>query len=268
MIVFHTKSLTKFLTLISFFIMILVNFLANSIPLNGVSTGNVAARYPNLFTPASFTFAIWGLIYLLLAMYVIFQLQKTKDDTDGNHIKAFFKIRILFILSCLLNILWIFAWHYDYIVFSMLLMLGLLVSLISIYHILHTLTLNLQEKIFMKIPFSIYLGWISVAAIANMMVLLVRLGWNSAGTGAVIITILILVACALIGSFITLTQKDIFYGLVFLWAYSGILVRHLSSEGLNRQYPAIIIVLILSLLILAGSMLYTLFSKKKMSSEA
>jgi hypothetical protein len=168
---------TKIIAVIAYIGMVIVNFLATSLPINNRSTGAISDAYPNLFAPAGVTFSIWGLIYLLLAGYVIYQFTrggKAKDDL----IK---KINPLFVATSLVNISWIFAWHYDYIGISVILMLCLLVLLIKIANILRTGQFNMLDKLFIRAPFSIYFGWITVATIANITVFLVKTGWNGFG---------------------------------------------------------------------------------------
>lgn len=235
----------KILSAITYLAMVVVNFLANGLPINNRSTGEISDSYPNLFAPAGLTFSIWGLIYLLLAGYVIYQFinrsQKTKE--------LFNKINILFITSSLANISWILAWHYDFIGLSVLIMAFLLLLLISIADIIRGQKFTSLEKLFIWAPFSIYFGWITVAAIANVTVFLVSLGWNGFGVADFIWTSIILLVGALIGILRMRHDKNIAYGLVLVWAYFGILFKHLSMSGFGGKHPSVIIVTILCLIL-------------------
>jgi hypothetical protein len=115
----------RYLTLLAFAAMIYVNYLANSLPINGKTTGQLSGFYPNLFVPAGITFTIWGIIYLLVAAYCIWQFFPASRETASQ-------IAWLFIISCVFNGLWIVAWHYQKLPLSLLIMTGLLVSLILI----------------------------------------------------------------------------------------------------------------------------------------
>jgi hypothetical protein len=240
------KNITiKIIAVVSYIAMVVVNYLANGLPLNNRSTGQISNDYPNLFAPAGVTFSIWGLIYLLLLGYVIYQFAK-KDQKTEEVIK---KINPFFIATCLANILWIFSWHYDVIWLSVLIMLLLLFLLIKIADIINKEQFIPQEKFFIYAPFSIYFGWITVATIANITVFLVSIGWNGFGIRDFIWTSIILLVGAIIGILRTNKDKNIVYGLVLVWAYLGILLKHLSAEGFNGQYSNIIITIILCLVV-------------------
>jgi len=255
-----TQKLLKILVLVSFTAMIVVNALSEILPINGLSTGQISNFYPNLFTPTAITFSIWGLIYLFLACYTVFQLKGTDGDKDPSKAHLFSNIRLAFCLSCLANILWIFSWHYRLIVISMLFMLMILFCLIYIAGELNKIDLTKKEKIFIKLPFSLYFGWITVATIANATVLLVSLGWNGFGIPASIWTVIILFVGLIIGVLTMLKTRGFAYGLAIIWAYIGILIKHVSANGFASAYPFIIITVIISILILLLTEIYLLIS--------
>jgi hypothetical protein len=187
------------------------------------------------------------LIYLLLAGYVLYQFisfDKKKEQKKEGLLK---KINILFIATSLANIAWIFSWHYDFIVLSVLIMAALLFLLIRIADILRAQQMTAREKFFVSIPFGVYFGWITVAAIANVTVFLVSIGWNGFGIADFIWTSIILLVGALIGIWRMRQDKNIAYGLTLVWAYLGILFKHLSAGGFDRQYPSIVAVVIICL---------------------
>lgn len=229
-------SFTKILAAIAYIVMITVNFLANSLLINNQTTGGVSDAYPNLFTPAGLTFSIWGLIYLLLAGYVAYQFIKSSQAKE----MLFQKINPLFIGTSVANISWIFTWHYDFIGVSMLLMFILLFFLIKIADIIRMEEYTSSEKYFIQAPFSVYFGWISVATIANITVFLVSIGWNGFGIADFVWTNVILLVGAFIGILRMCKDKNIIYGLVLVWAYFGILFKHLSSSGFDGKYTSII----------------------------
>ena len=233
--------------------MVYVNFLANSLPINNRSTGEISDAYQNLFAPAGLTFSIWGLIYLLLGGFVVYQFIKKDQKTD----ELISKINPLFILSSIANILWIFAWHYDYIGISVLIMSTMLFLLIKIAGLVNKDKLTFPKNILVRTPFSVYFGWITVATIANITVFLVSLGWNGFGIADFIWTAIILVIGATIGIARINKDKNRAYGLVLVWAYSGILLKHLSVNGFQGQYPLVIITTIICLL----SFLFFIFKR-------
>jgi len=257
------KFLIKVFVAITYLGMVTVNFLANALPLNNRSTGAISDAYPNLFAPAGLTFSIWGLIYLLLAGYTLYQFGAFQKDKGKKNKELFNKVGFYFIISSLANILWIFSWHYDFIAVSVLLMLVILFSLIKIADILRVERLSLKDKFFIKLPFSIYFGWITVATIANITVFLISLNWNGFGLSDTFWTMLILVVGALIGVARMLKDKNIAYGLVLVWAYSGILLKHISASGFNKQYPEIIYTVWACILLFLISLFFVIKENKK-----
>ncbi len=223
--------------------MVTVNYLATSLPINNRSTEAISDAYKNLFAPAGITFAIWGLIYLLLGGFVVYQF--TKSATNKSALIA--KLNPWFMTSSVANISWILAWHYDDIGLSVCIMLILLYTLIKLAHILKTEHYTTLETLFLKTPFSVYFGWITVATIANITVFLVSIHFNGFGISETVWTSIILLVGAVIGLFQMQRDRAIAYGLVLVWAYCGILLKHVSAAGFNGQYPSIIATVILCL---------------------
>lgn len=230
----------KILALASYIAMVFVNFLANSLPINNRSTGAISDAYPNLFAPAGFAFAIWGIIYLLLAGYLAYQFFTFGKKAGKRNEILLNKVNFLFIATSIANISWIFAWHYDFIGLSVLIMAALLILLIKISDALKLNDLKSDEKLFISTPFAVYFGWITVAAIANITVFLVSIGWNGFGIADFIWTSIVLAVGAIIGVMRLLKDKKIEYALVLIWAYFGILSKHLSEGGFGGKYPIVI----------------------------
>lgn len=227
---------------------IFVNALANILPINDLNTGQISDIYANLFAPAGVTFSIWGVIYILLGLYCLYQLGLIGGQKEDKEQELINEVNKFFILSSVANILWILAWHYLYIVSTVIIMLVLLVSLIKIADILNNSRLNTQQNIFIKIPFGVYFGWITVATIANITAYLVSINWQGFGISDANWTIIILIVGAIIGILRTLWDKNAAYGLVFVWAYFGIWLKHTSEIGFNNSYPEIINTVILLIL--------------------
>lgn len=227
------KILNKFLVPVAYLVMVAVNYLANALPLGGRGTGVISDAYPNLFAPAGYAFSIWGLIYTLLAIYVVYQFSQKENVLTAQ-------VNRLFVINAIFNVGWLFAWHYDVIWLSVLLMLGLLGTLIKIADILRQSVLTKKERFLVRLPFSIYFGWITVATIANITVFLVSLGWNGFGLTEGFWTVIVLLVGAVIGSWRMLRDSNIPYALVLVWAYGAILFKHVSESEFNKAYPAVI----------------------------
>lgn len=246
----NTKFL-KILTIIAFVVMVGANYLAVSLPLGGRDTKTISDSYPNLFAPAGYTFSIWGLIYTLLGIYVVYQLTRNKDGLVSQ-------VNRLFIVNAFLNATWIVAWHYNQIGPSVLVMLGLLVTLIKISELTKK-----KASWPIELPFRVYFGWITVATIANITVFLVSISWDGWGLSKNLWAVLIIIIGALIGSWRLWLDKKTAYGLVLLWAYSGILSKHLSLSGFDGKYPEIITTTSLCILLFTGLILFINWKKEK-----
>ncbi len=212
---------------------LVVNVLANALPINGVTTGQLSDEYPNLFVPAGITFAIWGVIYLALLGFSIYSLSMAfqRGATAKGRTDFLGIIGPWFFISCLANATWILAWHHRMIWLSVFLMLILLTSLIAIYTRLYIgRVVRPSEKICVHLPFSIYLGWITVATVANITALLVDVGWTGTPlTEAFWATIMVAIAAALSMRLVR-TRRDFGYGLVIIWALIGIIINRNSVD--------------------------------------
>ncbi len=258
------RIFTKWTVVIFYIFVLIVNFLANALPINNVDTGEVSELYPNLFTPAGITFSIWGLIYFLLFGYVLYQLGIFQKKKDEKREKLFEKINPYFIISSVANIFWIFAWHYTLTGLSVVIMLLLLFSLIKIADILREEKLSeKKDKFFVLLPFSIYFGWITVATIANITAFLVSIGWNGFGVSEEIWTVIILLIGAFIGVARMFKDKNIPYGVVFIWAYFGIWIKHTSVSGFAGNYPIIIFTTLACIVFFVIMQSFLLFREKE-----
>lgn len=250
------KILVKIGVITSFLVMIIVNALANILPINGMNTGAISNLYPNLFAPAPLTFSIWGLIYLLLLLFVLYQtgiFTRKKSLAKDGFLE---KVGIYFIVTSLANTFWIFSWHYNYIALSVIFMAILLFGLIKIIDLIKLEKLSRKEKLFISLPFSIYFGWIMVATIANITTFLVSLNWNGFGLPETTWMVVILFTGTVIGLWRMARDRNLIYGLVFIWAYFGILIRHLSVDGFAGQYPNVVMATSVCILIFIISLFF------------
>jgi hypothetical protein len=203
--------------------MIVVNILANALPINGQNTGEISDRFDIYFVPAGYVFSIWGLIYIGLIAYAIYQaLPAQRDDAQLDAIAG------PFVLSSLANIVWIFLWHYNRFPATLLAMLVLLASLILIYLRLGTgrTRADTAETWAVRVPFSIYPGWITVATIANVTQVLYYLGWNGFGLSAETWLTIMLAVAVVVAGLMAWTRRDVAYLLVLVWAFIGIALKH------------------------------------------
>jgi hypothetical protein len=249
------------LNLLGFLGTVVVNALADILPINNKTTGALSDQYPNLFVPAGLTFAIWGVIYVLLAIFVIYQLIPSVRR-DAQKVGFVQRIGPLFFISSLANIGWIFAWHYQILPLSLVLMLILLGCLIAIY-----LRLNIgkseatkTEKYLVHLPFSVYLGWITIATIANVTALLVDMNWNTWGLGEQFWAVTVIIVGIAIALSILFTRKDIYYCLVVDWALLGILLKRLSVTTVPDQ--SVVVVTIVGLVLITAGVIAQPIRKK------
>jgi hypothetical protein len=223
------KQAALVFALVSFLFALVMNALANILPLNGLSTGEISDLYFNYFAPTGLTFSIWAVIYIGLSIYLFFRVKLKDQFLEKLTIKQLNQIDILFGISSLANGLWIISWHYLQFYLSLLWMIVILIALIFINQIIK----KISGKIF--IPFRIYFGWITIATVANVTTLIVsdanrfRWLWNGGEVSQQIMTLIILIIAIIIGALTTLLQEDLYYGSVIIWALFGIYLRHTEN---------------------------------------
>ncbi len=221
-----------FVNLAGFLAMIYVNYLSINLPLNGYTPQDLSEKYENLFVPAGFTFSIWGIIYTMIIIFLVGQLVAALNNSSlYDNVKSFF------LQTCILNSFWLVAWHYEYITLSLLIMISLLLTLIQYYlkNDFGTDRYSFLQKILIHAPFSLYLGWISVATIANVTTFLVNSGWDGAPIGEANITAVMIITAALLGMIMQFRRGDVLYGLVIIWALYGIYAKR-TSVDLNPDF--------------------------------
>lgn len=226
------KSRYQIFNFLAFLLVIIVNGLANTLPLGGNTTGELSDLYPNLFVPAAVTFAIWGVIYLTLGIFIVYQARDlfSQKKVEMPYLES---IGWLFVISCLANISWIFFWHYRQALLSLAAMLVLLFSLIMIYLRMDIGRKGVDSKTYylVHLPFSLYLGWITVATIANITAVLVSYRWSGWGLSEVFWTILVIFTATIITLINIIQRYDIAYSAVVLWAFLGIIIKRYSADS-------------------------------------
>jgi len=260
-----TTSLRKWLNVFLFIFVLVVNYLASTGKLNRMNTGDISDMYQVLITPAGYVFSIWGLIYLFLLIFVIYQAMPKYED--AKPVKA---IGPLFIITCVTNASWLFAWHYKQFVLAELIMICFLITLIIIMNRLYAIQkdLSLFEKRVFCLPFSVYFGWISVATIANTSLLLVFLKWTQFGITAEIWTIILLFIIMLLGLSILTLKDDKAYVWVFVWASIGIAVKNYQTFIKVQNSQGRLLIVVMALIVIAFLLRNLLASYLKLVPKA
>jgi len=258
----QAKIFLSLLNLIAFIATVAVNALATILPINNKTTGQLSDQYPNLFVPAGITFSIWGIIYLLLGIYIIYQLVIAFSKRSGG-VGILEKIGILFFLSSLFNIGWIFAWHYEILWLSLIFMVLLFIMLLSIYLRLRIGKSDAggAEKGLAHLAFSVYMGWITIATIANVTALLVDIGWNGFNLSEQFWAVLVIAVGIIIALLVIFTRNDMFYCLVVVWSLLGILLKRLSDA--STPALGIIITVITGMALIVLGIIIQLARKKR-----
>ena len=209
----------QIVTILATLLTITVNGLANALPLNGQGTGEISDRFDIYFVPAGYVFSIWGLIYLGLIAFAIYQAMPAQRENE-----VIKKISPAYWMSNLANTAWIFLWHYEFFALTLIAMFILLASLLYIYVQLRgsSSSLGSAQKWFVNTPFSIYLGWISVATIANVSQVLFFLGWGAWGISPAAWAVILLAIATVLGMLMLWRETDRPYALVLVWAIVGI----------------------------------------------
>lgn len=229
-------------------LVIVVNILSNALPINGQSMPEISAKYPSLFTPAGFAFSIWGVIYIALLAFVIYQaLPSQRSDERLARLSAPFKI------NCVANASWLIAWHYDLLALSVLIMLVILATLIVIYR---SLIVDIErstpvQHITMHLPFSLYTGWITLATITNLSIVQTANGWDDVGIATLNWTLLKLAIAGAIGATMVLRLGDAVFVAVIAWGAYGIAVKQAATPAVSGA-ATVIALLALMLVIRDG----------------
>jgi translocator protein len=244
---FSSATLRQLLVILALSLTLVVNALANALPLNGQGTGEISDRFKVFFVPAGYVFAIWGVIYLALIAYAVYQALPAQR---GNPTLA--RIAPLFIASNIANSAWIFLWHYEQFPLTLIAMLALLGTLIAIYLRLGIgqAAVSAGMRWLVHLPFSLYLGWVTVATIANLTDVLDFLQWGGFGLPPQVWAVILLAAAATIAALISLTRRDVAYLLVLVWAVSGIAVKQ-AAAPLVANSAWVVTAFVIAMLIVA-----------------
>jgi hypothetical protein len=244
-------TLRQFANLLSVALALTVNILASTLPLNGQNTGEISDRFQVYFVPAGYVFAIWGIIYIGWIAFTVFQFRAEQKESPRLR-----RLGYLFALSGIANAAWLFCWHYNLFGLSVLVMLALLGLLIASY-----LRLNINrdsvsraERWSVDIPFSVYLGWITVATVANVTDWLYLIEWNGFGIAPQTWAVIMIAVASTLGLAMSVTRRDAAYLAVLVWSFAGIAVKQ-SSE------PVIVTSAWIAAALMAGLIVLSLLRK-------
>ena len=225
----------------AFALVILLNALSNALPINNQTMPEISAKYPSLFTPAGFTFSIWGVIYIALLVFVTWQALPAQRVNE-----TLAKISVPFKINCIANASWIVVWHYDLLALSFVVMLVILATLIQIYRTVS------GSSVFMTLPFSLYTGWISLATIANLSALQIGWGLDDAFLSSIEWTHIKLALVAALGATMLIRYRDIAFALVVCWAAWGISVFQADTPAVSGAAMTLTIAIIFLLIVEIG----------------
>ncbi|MEM9830188.1 MAG: tryptophan-rich sensory protein [Bacteroidota bacterium] len=216
----------RWIVVVLFIATLAMNYLSQGVLFEGQTIGAVSDKYSTLITPAGYAFAIWGLIYLTLGAYVYHQAFRA-DRTQYAYTQAAFPL----ILNLIANSAWLVAFQLEYIALSVVIMLVILVTLIQLVTLwTNDRTVPAWEKWQMRIPFTLYLGWISVATIVNFSVLIKYTGWNALGLSEPIWVMIMTSVGAALALLVLFATRSKLYPLVFVWAYVAIAVAQQDNQ--------------------------------------
>jgi cell division protein FtsW (lipid II flippase) len=234
---------------IAYLVTVVINGAAVALPLNGLTTAEISDRFPVLVTPANYVFSIWSVIYLLLAVFVVWQaLPRNRTNP------ALRSIGYLPAVAGILNALWVVLWQYEIFELTVPVMLGLLVTLIAIYVRLRPVRRRSgADRWLVALPFSVYLGWITVATIANISQMLYRSGYRGDPLGEDLWTVIVLATGVVIAAVMLLREADWAYSLVIIWAYAGIAVKQDAAAAVVAALAGAIVVGMLIAYVLSRS---------------
>jgi len=243
----------QLLIVATFVLAIVLNAAANIVPLNGQTTGEISDRFQVFVVPAGYVFSIWGLIYVGQLAFVLYTLwPRNREDPLLR------RMGLLPAAVAILNGLWIVLWHYEVFPLTVVVMVGLLVSLIALYQRAgfdRTARpgpggLRGADRWLVQVPFSLYLGWITVATIANVATVGQWAGVSTFGVPPELVAAVVLAVGLVIAATVLLRTADVTYGAVIIWAYVGIVVKELATDWVPLVAGASVV--IVALLVVAA----------------
>ncbi len=238
-----------YINVAALFLMIALNSLANILPINEMHTDEIARKFETMFTPAVYTSYIWSFIYAGLILYMVYIWKNLKSDSNIANILVS-RTGIIFLLSCIANMAWIIAWHYQQIIVTSIFIIMLLLAMIDLNIRLHKISGNIKTSSnfswMVKAPFGLYLGWMVIAVVANLSIHLKQYGFETT-LDASTWTSLMIMFVALIALWLLARIDSISAAIAIIWGIIGIYVSQFSG-GTTTLFQ---ISVILSIIIIA-----------------
>jgi len=234
-------SVRQLANVLSVGLALVINILASTLPLNGQNTGEISDRLPTYFTPAGYIFSIWFLIFVGWIAFAVYQALPAQKENPRLR-----RLGYVFALSGVFNAAWLFCWHYNQLALSVVVMLVLLGLLIASYLRLDVGKTPARgvEKWSVDVPMSVYLGWISVATVANISGWLYSIQWDGFGISPQVWAVIMIVVASLLGALMTVLRRDSGYVFVLAWAFAGIGVNQADAPLVaNTAWAAAVLML-------------------------
>jgi hypothetical protein len=254
--IMNKDTLRQLANALSVVVALTVNILASVLPLNGQNTGEISDRFKVYFVPAGYVFAIWGIIYIGWIAFAIYQFRAAQKESPRLRTLGY-----LFALSGIFNAAWLFTWHYNIFGLGVLVMLTLLSLLIASYLKLNVgrTAVSNTEKWSVDVPFSVYLGWITVATVANVTDYLYFINWTGFGIAPQVWAVIMLVIASVLALAMTITRRDSGYVFVLVWSFAGIAQKQADTALVaNSAWVATVFVL--------GLAIYSIIQRRRMTA--
>ncbi len=224
----HSRHAQAIVNIAALVVTLILNTLATTLPLGGRTTAEISDSFNILFVPAGYVFSIWGFIYLALIGFAVFQALPAQQNNRAVRATGWW-----FGVTCVANSVWILLWQYGYYLLTLAMMLTLLASLMVIYRRLAASgNPDTATRWLVYFPFSLYLGWISVATVANVSAALVVVGWDGSPLSAVSWTVVMIAVVAALSLLVSYRHRDLTYASVIVWALIGILVKQTAYASI------------------------------------
>ena len=233
-------------------LVIAVNYASQALKINDTTIGETSQRYTNLFTPASYAFAIWGLIFLGLMAYALYQIKVVVFDR--KELAYIEQTGYWFAITNVLNALWVIVFAYNYMGLTVVIIAGILFSLLKIIINTNMERWDAPKKIiaFSWWPICLYSGWITVATIANVALYLTKIGWKGGFLTELQWTIVLIVVATLINLVIIYKRNMREFAAVGVWALFAIYIRHQNSLEILANTALACSAILLSVILFHG----------------
>ena len=216
--------LWRWLTALAIFGNIFLNYYANTHPFAGLTNAAISAKYPTLLTPAGYAFSIWGLIFLSLAVYAVWQLLPGQQKLSLPDALA-----KPLTLANVATGSWVVLFAYELILPSVGVMLLILACLVVAYGRARRRVFAEAAPALAGVPISLYLGWISVASVLNITIGLQQLGWQPAEGLSITLTLGLIFVIVGLGLVMSRAFRDLVFPLVVAWALAWVWVARLRE---------------------------------------